>query len=52
MVRAAMSPAGTRITHGLSVSPSRFSLMMSAQSESGGWSPSPKKLTDATRMIE
>ena len=52
IVRSAISAAGTRITQGFSESPSRFSLMISAQSTTGGWSPRPKKFTDATRMIE
>ena len=40
------------MTNGFRLSPSRFSEIISPQSESGGWRPRPKKLTDATRMIE
>ncbi len=52
IVSAAMSAAGARITSGLRSSPERFSLIISAQSDDGGWSPRPRKFTDATRMIE
>ena len=52
MVSSAIRSAGARITYGFRSSPERFSLMISAQSEAGGCRPSPRKLTEATRMIE
>ena len=49
---SAIIAAGAMITHGLRSKPLRFSEIISAQSAAGGCSPRPKKLTEATRMIE
>ena len=49
---ARSSAPGANTAHGLSVRPARFSLIISAQSAAGGCRPRPRKLTEATRMIE
>ena len=51
-VSNAIIVAGAMITQGLRSKPFRFSEIISAQSAAGGCSPMPKKLTEATRIIE
>src|SRR2546423_1312537 len=52
VVRAAIRRAGAATVHGCREVPPRFSEIISAQSALGGWSPSPRKFTEARRRIE
>src|SRR5579862_2148790 len=52
IVSSAMAMTGSTTPHGWKATAKRFSLIISPQSEAGGWMPSPMKFRAAIRPIE